>query len=50
VPLLTEAFAREGIEAPVTTGLRRVLNGETSPEEWLESVRSAKPDRRTRAA
>jgi glycerol-3-phosphate dehydrogenase (NAD(P)+) len=50
VPLLTEAFAREGIEAPVTTGLRRVLDGETSPEQWLESVRRAKPKRRTRAA
>jgi glycerol-3-phosphate dehydrogenase (NAD(P)+) len=50
VPLLTEAFAREGIEAPVTSGLRRVLDGETSPEQWLESVRSAKPKRRTRAA
>jgi glycerol-3-phosphate dehydrogenase (NAD(P)+) len=50
VPLLTEAFAREGIEAPVTTGLRGVLDGETSPEQWLESVRSAKPKRHTRAA
>jgi glycerol-3-phosphate dehydrogenase (NAD(P)+) len=50
VPLLTEAFAREGIEAPVTTGLRRVLDGETSPEQWLESVRRAQPKRRTRAA
>jgi glycerol-3-phosphate dehydrogenase (NAD(P)+) len=50
VPLLTEAFAREGIEAPVTTGLGRVLDGESSPEQWLESVRSVKPERRTRAA
>jgi glycerol-3-phosphate dehydrogenase len=50
VPLLTEAFAREGIEAPVTTGLRSVLDGHTSPEQWLDSVRSAKPNRRTRAA
>jgi glycerol-3-phosphate dehydrogenase (NAD(P)+) len=50
VPLLTEAFAREGIEAPVTTGLRRLLDGETSPEQWLESMNSAKPKRRTRAA
>jgi glycerol-3-phosphate dehydrogenase (NAD(P)+) len=50
VPLLTEAFAREGIEAPVTTGLRRVLDGDTSPDEWLESVRSTGPERRTRAA
>jgi glycerol-3-phosphate dehydrogenase len=50
VPLLTEAFAREGIEAPVTAGLRRVLDGEASPEQWLESVRTAKRARRTRAA
>jgi glycerol-3-phosphate dehydrogenase (NAD(P)+) len=50
VPLLTDAFEREGIDAPVTTGLRRVLEGETSPEQWLESVRHAKPKRRTRAA
>jgi glycerol-3-phosphate dehydrogenase (NAD(P)+) len=50
VPLLTEAFAREGIEAPVTTGLRRVLAGETSSEKWLESVRSAGPNHPTRAA
>jgi glycerol-3-phosphate dehydrogenase (NAD(P)+) len=50
VPLLTQAFAREGIDAPVTTGLRGVLDGDTSPEQWLESVRSAKPKRRTRAA
>jgi glycerol-3-phosphate dehydrogenase (NAD(P)+) len=50
VPLLSDAFEREGIEAPVTTGLRRVLDGEESPDEWLESVRNAKPQRRTRAA
>jgi glycerol-3-phosphate dehydrogenase (NAD(P)+) len=50
VPLLTEAFAREGIEAPVTTGLRRVLDGETSPEQWLESIGRAQEPRRTRAA
>ena len=41
VPLLNEAFAREGIDAPITTGLREVLDGEASPEQWLESVRSA---------
>jgi glycerol-3-phosphate dehydrogenase (NAD(P)+) len=50
VPLLTEAFAREGIEAPVTTGLRRLLDGEASPEQWLQSVRRVEPKRRTRAA
>ena len=50
VPLLSDALAREGIEAPITTGLRRVLEGDSSPEQWLESVRSATPKRRTRAA
>ncbi|MEA2330972.1 MAG: glycerol-3-phosphate dehydrogenase [Thermoleophilaceae bacterium] len=50
VPLLTEAFAREGIDAPVTTGLRRVLDGEASAEQWLESVRTTNPERTTRAA
>ena len=50
VPLLTEAFEREGIDAPVTTGLRRVLDGEDSAEQWLDSVRSAAPARRTQAA
>jgi glycerol-3-phosphate dehydrogenase len=46
VPLLAHAFEREGIEAPITTGLRRVLDGESSPEQWLETVRSARPARR----
>ena len=46
VPLLGLAFERQGIDAPVTDGLRRVLDGESSPEQWLESVRSARPTRR----
>jgi 1-acyl-sn-glycerol-3-phosphate acyltransferase len=50
VPLLSDALAREGIDAPITTGLRRVLDGDSSPEQWLESVRSATPKRKTRAA
>jgi glycerol-3-phosphate dehydrogenase (NAD(P)+) len=50
VPLLTQRFARQGIEAPITTGLQRVLDGESSPEQWLETVRSAKSKRRSRAA
>jgi glycerol-3-phosphate dehydrogenase (NAD(P)+) len=50
VPLLSDALAREGIEAPITTGLRRVLDGDSSPEQWLDSVRTATPKRRTRAA
>jgi glycerol-3-phosphate dehydrogenase (NAD(P)+) len=41
VPLLELAFERRGIEAPVTAGLREVLDGDASADEWLESVRSA---------
>ena len=40
VPLLDLAFERQGIEAPVTAGLHRVLAGESSPDQWLETVRS----------
>jgi 1-acyl-sn-glycerol-3-phosphate acyltransferase len=50
VPLLTQRFARHGIEAPVTNGLQQVLEGERSPEQWLESVRGTRDERRTRAA
>jgi glycerol-3-phosphate dehydrogenase (NAD(P)+) len=50
VPLLGLALEREGIDAPVTIGLRRVLDGESSPDQWLESVRSTRPGRRKSAA
>jgi glycerol-3-phosphate dehydrogenase (NAD(P)+) len=50
VPLLGLAFEREGIEAPVTTGLSRVLEGQASPEQWLESMRSTPGGRDRRAA
>jgi glycerol-3-phosphate dehydrogenase (NAD(P)+) len=43
VPLLGLAFERRGIDAPVTAGLSEVLDGEASPDQWLESVRSARP-------
>jgi glycerol-3-phosphate dehydrogenase (NAD(P)+) len=43
VALLELAFERRGIDAPVTAGLSEVLEGETSPDQWLESVRSARP-------
>jgi glycerol-3-phosphate dehydrogenase (NAD(P)+) len=46
VPLLGLAFEREGIEAPVTSGLSEVLDGEASPDQWLERVRSARPSKR----
>ena len=45
VPLLGIAFERRGIDAPVTSGLSSVLGGETSPDDWLESVRAARPGR-----
>lgn len=50
VPLLAQRFEREGIEAPVTAGLQRVLEGETSPEQWLESVRRPAARAQSRAA
>lgn len=51
VPLLGFAFERQGIDAPMTTGLQRVLDGEASPDQWLEGVRAARPPRRkSRAA
>ena len=51
VPLLGLAFERRGVDAPVTAGLSEVLEGEASPDQWLESVRSARPLRhKSRAA
>jgi glycerol-3-phosphate dehydrogenase (NAD(P)+) len=41
VPLLGQVLANDGIEAPVTAGLREVLEGRSSPDDWLESLRSA---------
>jgi glycerol-3-phosphate dehydrogenase (NAD(P)+) len=45
VPLLELAFARQGIEAPATAGLHRVLAGETSADQWLESLHRHATDR-----
>jgi glycerol-3-phosphate dehydrogenase (NAD(P)+) len=45
VPLLGLAFERQGVEAPVTAGLDRVLAGKSSPDQWLESMRSSAADR-----
>ena len=47
VPLLRMAFERQGIEAPVTAGLHRVLAGESSPDRWLETMSSEGADRAT---
>jgi glycerol-3-phosphate dehydrogenase (NAD(P)+) len=50
LPLLGLAFEREGLDAPATTGLRRVLAGESSPDQWLESLGAAREEERPRAA
>jgi 1-acyl-sn-glycerol-3-phosphate acyltransferase len=50
VPLLGLAFERYGIDAPVTTGLRRVLDGDASAEQWLESIRASADAHGRRAA
>ena len=50
VPLLGLAFEREGIEAPVTTGLRKVLDGDASADQWLESIRASADARGRQAA
>ena len=39
VPLLSDALAQSGVEAPVTDTLCEVLQGRISPDEWLERVR-----------
>jgi glycerol-3-phosphate dehydrogenase (NAD(P)+) len=39
VPLLGLAFERQGIEAPVTEGLHRVLAGESSADQWVDTMR-----------
>ncbi len=50
VPLLGLAFEREGIDAPVTTGLRKVLDGDASADQWLESIRKSVESRGRHAA
>ena len=50
VPLLGLAFEREGIDAPVTTGLRKVLDGDASADQWLESIRKSVEARGRHAA
>ena len=50
VPLLGLALEREGIDAPVVAGLGRVLEGDASPEQWLESLQVGSEPRGRRAA
>jgi glycerol-3-phosphate dehydrogenase len=50
VPLLGDVLEGDGIDAPVTSGLRELLEGRVTPDQWLDSVRSARPRAPSRAA
>jgi 1-acyl-sn-glycerol-3-phosphate acyltransferase len=50
VPLLDATLRESGVEAPVTAGLRTLLEGRTTPNEWVQTFRSPKRDRRSRRA
>ena len=40
VRLLAHAIEREGLEAPVTSALARLIEGATPLKDWLELVRA----------
>lgn len=51
VPLLARALGGAGVDAPVTSGLSRLISGELPLEEWVALVRTTAPPRgRFRAA
>ena len=50
VPLLEAALDRRRIPAPVTSGLREVLEGRTPHDRWLERVRAGSEEAERRAA
>ena len=43
VPLLARAIERAGLEAPVTSALARLIDGELPLDEWIELVRAKQP-------
>ena len=43
VPLLANALARAGVEAPVTNALNRLIAGELPLDEWVAQVRATVP-------
>ncbi len=45
VPLLSHALGRAGVEAPVTSGLARLISGELPLDEWVALVRTTVPPR-----
>ena len=44
VPLLAEALERAGVDAPATAGLRDLIEGRTTPRDWIERVRGPKEE------
>lgn len=45
VPLLARALHRAGVEAPVTSGLARLISGELPLDDWVALVRTTVPPR-----
>jgi len=43
VPLLARAMERSGVDAPVTTALRRLIEGELPLDHWVALVRTTVP-------
>jgi glycerol-3-phosphate dehydrogenase (NAD(P)+) len=43
VPMLARALHDAGVEAPVTTGLSRLISGDLPLDEWVELVRTTVP-------
>jgi glycerol-3-phosphate dehydrogenase (NAD(P)+) len=43
VPLLAHALRHSGLDAPVTTGLTRLIRGELPLDEWVALVRTTVP-------
>ena len=44
VQLLARAIERGGLEAPVTSALARLIDGELPLERWMELVRAKQPE------
>jgi glycerol-3-phosphate dehydrogenase (NAD(P)+) len=43
VPLLAEALQRTGVHAPVTSGLKHLIDGDVPLDEWVSLVRTTVP-------
>jgi len=50
VPLLDATLRERGVEAPATAGLRTLLEGRTTPDDWVQTFRSPQRERRSKRA